>query len=75
MKPNLIEKRDFFLVNEKIWIFLLKMYGGGPELKLTEYYPVIKLKNEKLILKPSGLINNNLFCYANASMQMLLSIG
>lgn len=32
LSPNLKEKDDYVLVNEKVWLSLKNYYGGGPEI-------------------------------------------
>ena len=34
LKQSLEEKKDFVTLNEKVWRFIHKMYGGGPAIKL-----------------------------------------
>lgn len=65
---GLQEKVDYYPVTQKVWLFLRKMYGGGPEL----------LRNVCLAsmeLPASGIRNNHYFCYLNTGMQCLVSIG
>jgi hypothetical protein len=33
LRPNLIERQDFVIVSEKLWILLASWYGGGPAIQ------------------------------------------
>lgn len=37
-KHDLKQDVDFVLMNRNTWLFILSVYGGGPELLFTDYY-------------------------------------
>jgi uncharacterized UBP type Zn finger protein len=63
LASGLSEKIDYYPVTRKVWLFLRKMYGGGPELAKNSWLPI------------AGLKNNHYFCYLNTGIQSLFSIG
>jgi uncharacterized UBP type Zn finger protein len=68
LKSGLREKTDYYPVTQKVWLFLKKMYGGGPEVKKAAGLPTYDIPM-------TGLKNNHWMCYLNTGMQCLLSIG
>jgi hypothetical protein len=68
MAPGLKEKADYYPVTQKVWLFLKKMYGGGPELIRNNFLPSLEVP-------VFGLKNNHYFCYLNTGIQTLFSIG
>lgn len=35
LKPDLVEKKDFFIITEEFWQYLYKLYGGVPIKRIT----------------------------------------
>lgn len=68
LAAGLQERQDYYCVSKKVWIFLKKMYGGGPELPRNAVLPVLEVPIV-------GIKNNHFYCYLNTGMQCLLSIG
>jgi DUSP domain len=50
IRGNLVENENFVLVNEKTWIFILKLYDGGPSIKLRRSGTlIVSDKNEEIL--------------------------
>lgn len=50
IREDLMENEHFVLVNEKTWIFILKLYDGGPSIKLKKTGTlIISDKNEEVM--------------------------
>lgn len=65
---GLREKVDFYPVTRKVWLFLKKLYGGGPDLHKNNWLPILDIPI-------GGIKNNKYFCYLNTGIQTLFSIG
>ncbi|KAL4463849.1 hypothetical protein ABPG74_005786 [Tetrahymena malaccensis] len=71
LKEGLQMNIDYMLVSDQVWYFLYQMYGGGPHI----LYDNDPSKFKKLLFKPYRLENNSNYCYMNACLQSILSIG
>jgi hypothetical protein len=49
LASGLSEKIDYYPVTRKVWLFLRKMYGGGPELAKNSWLPVFEVPIATLI--------------------------
>lgn len=68
LKQDLREKTDYYPVTYKVWLFLKKMYGGGPEVKKDAGLSTFEVPI-------CGIKNNHWMCYLNTGVQCLMSIG
>ncbi|KAL4510473.1 hypothetical protein ABPG72_004627 [Tetrahymena utriculariae] len=71
LKEGFQINQDYMLVSDQVWYFLHQMYGGGPHIIYDNDHSKLK----KLLFKPYRLENNSNYCYMNACLQSILSIG
>ncbi len=50
------KNEDYVTVNDSLWKFFMKNYGGGPEVPLKSEYPTMKI----IVNSPSETKKNNL---------------
>ena len=53
------ENTHFVLVNEKTWIFVVKIYDGGPAIKLKSNGQIIVSNNEAILFSSMELLHAN----------------
>lgn len=58
------------LVNDVSWFLLVKLYGGGPLIKID---PTIDFLLNSIV-PPVGLSNESQYCYMNSGLQVIMSI-
>lgn len=48
LKSGLSKNKDFWCINEYCWLFLIKKYGGGPEIKkYKNSFKIIECESEE----------------------------
>ena len=84
VRPGLQEKKDFVLVNEISWSILRELYEGAPTIKQrppTESSKsvsdimAVNYWSKRQLFDPIGLENSKFYCFMNATLQCLVSIG
>jgi len=57
--PEIEENSHYVLVNEKTWIFVMKIYDGGPAIKKKSNGQIIVSNNEAILFSTTGMLHPN----------------